>query len=60
MRNEADCVTGIFGILEHLKTKIVHILGKIDKILIFISESRINGIFFYINMFDFEIDHCSV
>ena len=39
MRNEADCVTGILGILEHLKTKIIHILGKIDKILIFISES---------------------
>ena len=39
MRYEADCVTCILEIFEPLKTKIVHFVGRIDKILICLSES---------------------
>ena len=38
-RNEADCVIGIFGILDPLNAKILQILGRNDKIPIYQRES---------------------
>ena len=38
-RNEADCVIGIFSILDPLNAKILQILGRNDKIPIYQRES---------------------